>query len=124
MRVDDLPESWTREPYQHEYPEHPVFDDPGTVRVIDIPDVVRYSDDPPPVDPPEPIGRLRPSWGDLHNEAVQRLRDAIGASQRQLRDAHEGCREFNYHPDVADQVDAALDRVMEALRLIDIHDPQ
>jgi hypothetical protein len=43
MRVDELPESWTREPYRHEYPTHDVvnvsdvFDDPGSVRIVDEP---------------------------------------------------------------------------------------
>lgn len=101
------------------------------VRVIDpIPDHPTFTDDYQPavlVDPePEPIARLRPrdSWADMHRTAVDRLRMTISLGHSQLVDAIEGCRQFNYHTDVTDQLSKAADAAVAALRLMDIHDPE
>jgi hypothetical protein len=86
MRIDDLPESWTRDPFQHEFPEHPVFDDPGSVRVVDIPDVVRYSDD-VPVPIVDDGVRLKQHPADKnHSEAIEGALDAAYAMREAAYD--------------------------------------
>jgi hypothetical protein len=93
------------------------------------PDDPLFDDDyhpPIPVDlEPEPVpARLPSSWGDLHEVVIQRLRDSTGAAQRQLRYAIDGAKTFHYHEDVRAQLEDALDRITEAGRLMDIHDPE
>jgi hypothetical protein len=86
MNFDELPESWTRNPYSHDYPEHPVFDDPGTVRVIDIPEVVRFSDNEPSHPPADDGARLRGKpW---EEEAREDFAHALAAAW-EMREAAE-----------------------------------
>jgi hypothetical protein len=91
MRLDDLPESWTREPFHHDFPEHPkvtdpAWDDPGTVRVVDIPEVVRFSDSETSNPPGDDGARLRGKpWEEEAREDFDRALTAAW----QMREAAE-----------------------------------
>jgi hypothetical protein len=120
MRLDELPESWTRNPYQHEYPEHPVFDDPGTVRVIDIPDVVRYTDDLPTPPVEDDGARLKAKPWD--QEKVDDLSKALDAALEMRAAAEAFVGWFtNARPlladDYADLIDEADARIARVRRL-------
>jgi hypothetical protein len=94
----------------------------GDVRVVDIDETYV----PPPPPEPEPIGALRhrQTWAERHRQDVDDLRLDLGQAQMSLRDAADGCKAVHYHEEVAGEVGAALDRVIEALRLIDLFDPE
>lgn len=103
------------------------------VRVIDpVPDHPTFVEEyipPPPFiqEPPEPVPprlRHRQSWDERHSQDVDDIRTALDMAKSNLHYSRDGCKAVQYHVEVAEQVDAAIDRVTEALRLIDIYDPE
>lgn len=97
------------------------------VRIVDTFDETYQPPQPAPASSePEPPARLRhrQTWEERHRQDIDDIRLSLSRCQTALRDAAEGCRAINYWPEVAGSINAALDRTVEALRLIDIHDPE
>ena len=101
------------------------FDDVD-VRIVDTFDETYIPPVPTPIPEPEPLGALRhrQTWSERHRQDVDDLRLALGQASSNLLDAIDGCKAVNYHAEVRTVIVDAWDRTVEALRLIDIHDPE